>query len=353
MKGHVAYPLALQMAFALGGAAAAHGQVVISPVEGRFLDVRAEADGIVDQKLLTPPTGQPPWNETAEASVDGTLGDAEATAIIGSLVSSSGTSNGTMVGNGQASGVLSGIGSSFHATSYTDFLFSVPAFGCISFGYYSGLGGADLDDVGFAEFQFLTFSSSPNGIVNVPIGEHSVVPGEQDTIFDSGQLSEGQYSVRGRSMTPTVTQTGGHAAPDYSWLFNYAPCVVPLIDLQPHGGVILAGQTATMSVGAASAAAAAASGPAPAGVPSFTYQWRHGGQDLVDGGRISGATTDTLTITSFGAADAGGYNVWVSDGSTRQLSTLAILELPEPDALASLAAGSALLLVLHRQRLRR
>jgi len=50
--------------------------------------------------------------------------------------------------------------------------------------------------------------------------------------------------------------------------------------------------------------------------------------DLVDDGRITGATTDTLTIANFGPADAGGYNVWVSDGSTRQLSSLAVLQLP-------------------------
>ncbi|MCG3127722.1 MAG: hypothetical protein CHACPFDD_02592 [Phycisphaerae bacterium] len=49
------------------------------------------------------------------------------------------------------------------------------------------------------------------------------------------------------------------------------------------------------------------------GDPPFTYQWRKGGVDLVDGGNISGATTDTLTISPVSVGDDGFYDVVVSN----------------------------------------
>jgi hypothetical protein len=42
--------------------------------------------------------------------------------------------------------------------------------------------------------------------------------------------------------------------------------------------------------------------------------------------------------------------VWVSDGATRQLSSLAVLQLPEPDPAAALAAGAVLLAALYRSK---
>lgn len=43
-----------------------------------------------------------------------------------------------------------------------------------------------------------------------------------------------------------------------------------------------------------------------------TYQWRRNGQDLTNGGRISGATTDHLTISNVQPSDAVSYDVAVS-----------------------------------------
>ncbi|MBL8880584.1 MAG: immunoglobulin domain-containing protein, partial [Phycisphaerales bacterium] len=37
------------------------------------------------------------------------------------------------------------------------------------------------------------------------------------------------------------------------------------------------------------------------------YRWRRNGIDLVNGGRISGASTTNLTITNLSAADSGNY----------------------------------------------
>ncbi|MFN0134735.1 MAG: immunoglobulin domain-containing protein, partial [Phycisphaerae bacterium] len=47
------------------------------------------------------------------------------------------------------------------------------------------------------------------------------------------------------------------------------------------------------------------------GTPPLTYQWTRDTLPLADGGNISGATTDTLTIDPVGAADAATYRVVV------------------------------------------
>ena len=54
------------------------------------------------------------------------------------------------------------------------------------------------------------------------------------------------------------------------------------------------------------------------GFGALSYQWRKGGVPLSDGGSISGSTTGTLTINPVSFADAGSYDVVVTDscGST-------------------------------------
>ena len=341
----------LQIGLASGVVTSASGTVVISSGEWRSMKVRAVADGQVDDREVVPPqSGQSMWNETADAMVDGILGDAEAHSVIGSFASTD-----TLIGNGQATGSLTGVGSSFSATSHTEFEFTIPPFDCHGFGVFASVGSAGGDNVGSASFDFVAVEpdTGTGELTGVVIGGKTVNGGDpEEFVIDNGQLSEGTYRVLSDS-SGSASGSGGYAAPDYTWIFSFTPCLNPLLEQQPHGSEILAGATATLSVGVASAALAASGGTGPDGIGSFTYQWRHGSQDLVDDGRITGATTDTLTITDFGAEDAGGYNVWVSDGSSRQLSTLAVLALPEPDAAASLAAGLTLLLALHRHRLRR
>jgi hypothetical protein len=50
----------------------------------------------------------------------------------------------------------------------------------------------------------------------------------------------------------------------------------------------------------------------PVPVP-LTYLWRFNGNNMVDGGRISGTTTNTLTITPLLLTDGGIYTCVVSD----------------------------------------
>ena len=67
------------------------------------------------------------------------------------------------------------------------------------------------------------------------------------------------------------------------------------------------------------------------GTGPFTYQWRKEGAPLADGGRISGATTDTLVIDPAEAGDSGKYSVVVSNGCgpvTSQEATLLVAVVP-------------------------
>jgi uncharacterized repeat protein (TIGR03803 family) len=58
---------------------------------------------------------------------------------------------------------------------------------------------------------------------------------------------------------------------------------------------------------------------------TLNYQWQENGTNLIDGGNISGATNDTLTIASVSDSDAATYTVVVSDGSDDVTTTNATL----------------------------
>jgi hypothetical protein len=89
---------------------------------------------------------------------------------------------------------------------------------------------------------------------------------------------------------------------------------------QPQGQTVLAGGNATFSV--------TASGAAP-----LTYQWQYNEANLADGGRISGATTATLSISNVETNDAGNYRVVVSNPTGSTTSQVAVLTvLAEPPA---------------------
>jgi hypothetical protein len=59
--------------------------------------------------------------------------------------------------------------------------------------------------------------------------------------------------------------------------------------------------------------------------PGLTYQWRRDGTPLVDGGRVSGAGTPSLSIANVCDPDAGWYDVLVSDGTVLEASRIARL----------------------------
>ena len=92
----------------------------------------------------------------------------------------------------------------------------------------------------------------------------------------------------------------------------------PVITVQPQSQTNNAGATVTFFVSALS--------PNP-----LSYQWQKDGTNLANGGNISGATTNTLTITGISDSDAGTYSVVLSnsDGSvTSSNATLTVIDPP-------------------------
>src|SRR3989442_8620800 len=71
----------------------------------------------------------------------------------------------------------------------------------------------------------------------------------------------------------------------------------PAITVEPQPTVAPTNGTATLTVTATG--------------NNLTYQWRKNGVNIPDGGHVSGATTSTLTISSFADTDVGLYSVAV------------------------------------------
>ena len=61
------------------------------------------------------------------------------------------------------------------------------------------------------------------------------------------------------------------------------------------------------------------------GTAPLSYQWQKDGVNLNDGGRISGATTATLTITGVTESDEGGYRCVVTNSAGTATSNTATL----------------------------
>ena len=91
----------------------------------------------------------------------------------------------------------------------------------------------------------------------------------------------------------------------------------PAITSQPQSLANNIGSTANFS--------STATGSAPLG-----YQWQQNGVSLANSGRVSGATTNTLTISNLQPADAGNYLLLVSNGAGTVTSTVAVLTVIGP-----------------------
>ncbi|MEW5922131.1 MAG: immunoglobulin domain-containing protein [Bacillota bacterium] len=142
-------------------------------------------------------------------------------------------------------------------------------------------------------------------------------------VITNAQASDaGAYTVE-------VTNVAGSVTSEPATLtVNPAP-VAPSITTQPSNQTVTAGQTATFTV--------AATGTTP-----LSYQWKKDGNNLSDGGSISGATTATLTITNAQASDAGSYTCYVGNAAGNTTSNVATLTVnPAPILSATISPTTA------------
>ncbi|NLX20918.1 MAG: family 10 glycosylhydrolase [Phycisphaerae bacterium] len=148
--------------------------------------------------------------------------------------------------------------------------------------------------------------------------------------------SLGEYALNG-STTYAVTQYSGGSsggsifrADAVKWvLVSGSSELPPTITEHPADQTVATGATATFTV--------QVSGSSP-----FTYQWQKDGSDLTDGGRISGASTSTLQITSIEPADAADYRCVVTNpygSATSDAATLTVTGAPVPPTITQQPAN--------------
>jgi hypothetical protein len=98
--------------------------------------------------------------------------------------------------------------------------------------------------------------------------------------------------------------------------------VPPVITVQPQNQTNSAGTAVTFFVRAT-------------GLNPIVYQWQKNGTNLINGGNISGATTDTLTITGISDNDAASYSVIASYANSSVASSIATLTVNDLPFIAS------------------
>lgn len=104
---------------------------------------------------------------------------------------------------------------------------------------------------------------------------------------------------------------------------------LPGIATSPSSQSVIQGATVTFTVVATSST-------------SLSYAWKKDGNALTDGGRISGATTDTLTVTGALPADDGSYTVTVTNTAGSVSSDAATLTVQPPPAAPTATAATNL-----------
>jgi len=119
------------------------------------------------------------------------------------------------------------------------------------------------------------------------------------TAYSTGVGVDGYgYGLGNASLTP---RTG-----DRVFIVALNAAVSPLpprINIQPASLSVYAGRTAQFSAKAS-------------GTPTLVYQWQKNGFNLSNGGNISGAKTDSLTVANIAAGDVGTYTLVVTNSAS-------------------------------------
>jgi hypothetical protein len=119
----------------------------------------------------------------------------------------------------------------------------------------------------------------------------------------------------------TVTVRAGCSIVDVYGTTGAQSFFIDVLDLEstaPPGSPIITNQPVQSSIAPGSNATFTVSVSNPSGV---TYQWQHYSTNLVDGGHVSGANQQTLTITGASSSDTGHYRALVSNSAGSVYST--------------------------------
>jgi alpha-tubulin suppressor-like RCC1 family protein len=143
-----------------------------------------------------------------------------------------------------------------------------------------------------------------------------------------GQLGIGEFIAEPTPPQPVLIPPGvNRISADFlhSMAIRTAVSPPPRILEQPQSQAVCSGGPATLSVSVSGAVT--------------SYQWRKGGDDLMNGGSVSGADTAALTLSAIGEADAGLYDVVLTYASGAVGSAAASLEVLVPPAVVSGPTG--------------
>src|ERR1039458_9372985 len=156
-----------------------------------------------------------------------------------------------------------------------------------------------------------------NGMNLVDNGRISGANGTNLTLSALVTADSGNYDV-------VVTNAYSAVTSQVATLSVYLPVG---ISVPPQDTAVIVGSNAVLSV--------TASGSEP-----LSYQWQKGGASLVDGGRISGATSNVLTIAATTTNDAGDYTVCVTNPASASTCAVATLTVLVPAKITSGANAS-------------
>jgi uncharacterized repeat protein (TIGR03803 family) len=141
------------------------------------------------------------------------------------------------------------------------------------------------------------------------------------TLTNVGTNQAGNYSVK-------VVNGNGNATSSNAILTVVSP---PVITAQPASRTNAANSAATFSVTVSSLSA-------------LSYQWQQNGTNLVNGGKFSGATTNTLTITGVSSNEAAIYSVAVTNLAGNVASSNATLTVVYPPVITAQPPGQRIVL---------
>jgi hypothetical protein len=173
-------------------------------------------------------------------------------------------------------------------------------------------------------------SAGAGGTVNFSVTAHATHPiNYQWSKSGTGNLTDNGHFAGTTTSNLTINALVGGDAGSYSCHLSNADGAAdsaaitlsiasgPTITLQPTNQFVPLGSNASFAVSAAGS--------------SLVYRWSQGATPLNNGGRISGATSNVLSISSVVDADAGSYSCLItnSGGSiTSASATLTVVHLP-------------------------